>query len=177
MFDTLPDFFSLVIAVAALIFARKAYTQVTALSERLDAMESLASSALTEPAPVPPPLPAHESPIAPAAESEVETEVTDGAAPPPRPVTPPPLPDIAAAAPASQSGPGFEERIGTRWVVWVGGLTLALGGFFMVRYSIDAGLLGPGVRTLLGGAFARALLAAGEGTRRQESVSTIEALP
>ena len=81
---------------------------------------------------------------------------------------PPPLP----TAP-----PGFEERIGTRWVVWVGGLTLALGGFFMVRYSIDAGLLGPGVRTLLGGAFALALLAAGEWTRRKENISAIEALP
>src|SRR5213595_1911300 len=81
---------------------------------------------------------------------------------------PPPLP---------QPEPGFEERIGTRWVVWVGGLTLALGGFFMVRYSIDAGLLGPGVRVLLGGAFALALLAAGEWTRRKESISTIEALP
>ena len=47
----------------------------------------------------------------------------------------------------------------------------------MVRYSIEAGLLGPGVRTLLGGAFALALLAAGEWTRRKESVSTIAALP
>jgi uncharacterized membrane protein len=56
-------------------------------------------------------------------------------------------------------------------------LTLALGGFFMVRYSIDAGLLGPGVRTLLGGAFALALLAAGEWTRRRENISAIEALP
>ncbi len=47
----------------------------------------------------------------------------------------------------------------------------------MVRYSIEAGLLGPGVRTLLGGAFALALLAAGEWTRRKESISTIAALP
>ena len=47
----------------------------------------------------------------------------------------------------------------------------------MVRYSIDAGLLGPGVRTILGGLFALALLAAGEWTRRKESISTIEALP
>ena len=78
---------------------------------------------------------------------------------------------------SARPGPGFEERIGTRWVVWVGGLTLALGGFFMVRYSIDAGLLGPGVRILLGGAFALALLAAGEWTRRKESISAIAALP
>ena len=63
------------------------------------------------------------------------------------------------------------KRIGTRWVVWVGGLTLALGGFFMVRYSIEAGLLGPGVRMMLGGLFALALLAAGEWTRRKESIS------
>ena len=67
---------------------------------------------------------------------------------------PPPLP---------QPDRGFEETIGTRWVVWIGGLTLALGGFFMVRYSIEAGLLGPGVRTMLGGLFALALLAAANG--------------
>ena len=83
---------------------------------------------------------------------------------------PPPLPQPVAT-------PSFEERIGTRWVVWVGGLTLALGGFFMVRYSIEAGLVGPGVRVLLGGAFALALLGAGEWLRRKESASTIEALP
>ena len=62
-------------------------------------------------------------------------------------------------------------------MVWVGGLTLALGGFFMVRYSIEAGLLGPGVRTVLGGLFALALLAAGEWTRRKEDISQIAALP
>src|SRR5262249_61209300 len=90
---------------------------------------------------------------------------SDGAPPPP---PPPPLPEAP---------PGFEERIGTRWVVWVGGLTLALGGFFMVRYSIEAGLLGPGVRTILGGLFALALLGAGEWTRRKESISQIAALP
>ena len=47
----------------------------------------------------------------------------------------------------------------------------------MVRYSIEAGLIGAGVRTALGGLFALALLAAGEWTRRKESISTIAALP
>jgi uncharacterized membrane protein len=75
------------------------------------------------------------------------------------------------------AGPGLEERLGTRWVVWIGGLALALGGFFMVRYSIEAGLLGPGVRVFLGGLFAAALLAAGEWSRRKESISNIQALP
>ena len=55
-------------------------------------------------------------------------------------VPPPPLPPAEA---------GFEERFGTRWVVWIGGLALALGGFFLVRYSIQAGLIGPDVRISL----------------------------
>src|SRR6266852_3549306 len=175
MFDSPFDFFSLVIAIVAFIFARKAFNQTAELRARLDVMETLASSAAAA-RPMPPPLPAQEAPIAPSAADQIRIETTEQESPPPgQPVAPPPMPDVPVAAPASQ--PGFEERIGTRWVVLVGGLTLALGGFFMVRYSIDAGLLGPGVRTLLGGAFALALLAAGEWTRRKESISTIEALP
>ena len=175
MFDSPFDFFSLVIAIVAFIFARKAFNQTAALRARLDLMETVASSAAAA-RPMPPPLPAQEAPIAPSASDQIRIETTEEESPPPsQPLAPPPMPDIPAAA--SQPGPGFEERIGTRWVVWVGGLTLALGGFFMVRYSIDAGLLGPGVRTLLGGAFALALLAASEWTRRKESISAIEALP
>ena len=172
MSDFSFDFFSLVIAVVAFIFARKAFNQVGVLRARLDALEALAAATMA----TPPPLPAQQAPIAPSAadDTRVATPEEDspsiqpGPAPQETAEMPPPLP---------QAQPGFEERIGTRWVVWVGGLTLALGGFFMVRYSIEAGLLGPGVRTLLGGAFALALLAAGEWTRRKESISAIDALP
>src|SRR3984885_14310510 len=165
------EFFTLVIAIVAFIFARKALNQVGALRARLDAMEAAALGAAATMV-APPARWSHEIPIAPQATGENGAETEQMAAPIP---SPPPIPDVPASV--QQSGPGFEERIGTRWVVWVGGLTLALGGFFLVRYSIEQGLLGPGVRVLLGGLFALALLAAGEWTRRKESIAAIEPLP
>ncbi|PKR89003.1 DUF2339 domain-containing protein [Pleomorphomonas diazotrophica] len=60
----------------------------------------------------------------------------------------------------------LEEKIGSRWAVWVGGLALGLGGIFLVRYSIEAGLLGPAARVLLGLVFSALLLAGGEWLRR-----------
>ncbi|QDW43731.1 DUF2339 domain-containing protein [Bradyrhizobium sp. KBS0727] len=179
MFDNPLDFAALVIAIVAFIFARKAINQAAALRTRLDAIEARAITRSVPP--LPRPMQAAEQATTPAAA---------GVAP-----TPPVIPDVESIAPAAEPAPeiastpaaappplprpdrGFEETVGTRWVVWIGGLTLALGGFFMVRYSIDAGLLGPGVRTILGGLFALALLAAGEWTRRKESISAIEALP
>ena len=71
----------------------------------------------------------------------------------------------------------IEETLGTRWAVWVGGLALALGGIFLVRYTIEAGLLGPGVRIALGALFALALAAAGEYVRRREMDDDVIGLP
>jgi hypothetical protein len=100
MLDLPFDFFSLVIALVALILAFKAFNQAAALRARLDVMERQASAAA--PQPVPPPLIAHEAPIAPAAASEIRTETADEAAAPPiQPAAPPPLPDTPAAVPSS----------------------------------------------------------------------------
>jgi uncharacterized membrane protein len=174
------DLLSLLIAVVALLVARKTFNRVDELRVRLEAMQSFAAAAAVRPTtpPVPPPAePEHAPPLV-AAEPSVTDQpaapVTAPAASDPEAVTattPPPLP------PPPPADPGFEERLGTRWVVWIGGLTLALGGFFLVRYSIEAGLIGPHVRIMLGGLFALALLAAGEWTRRKESISDIVALP
>src|SRR5215212_4007913 len=171
MLDTPFDFFALLIAVVAFLFARKAFNQAAILRARLDAIEAKGfqpapvspSEALERAVPTSSPELAAEHPAIHAAPAAADQTA---------------VPQASATSPAAPApGPGFEERIGTRWVVWVGGLTLALGGFFMVRYSIDAGLLGPGVRVLLGGLFALALLVAGEWTRRKESLSAIQALP
>ncbi len=73
----------------------------------------------------------------------------------------------APAAPAPER-PSLEERFGTRWVIWVGGLALALGGVFLVRYSIEQGWIGPGVRIALGWLLAAALAGSGEWLRRRQ---------
>lgn len=71
----------------------------------------------------------------------------------------------AASAPAPAES--LENLLGARWAVWAGGLALALGGVFLVRYSIESGLLGPGVRLTLAALFGLALIAVGELIRRK----------
>jgi uncharacterized membrane protein len=68
------------------------------------------------------------------------------------------------AAPPSEN---LENLLGARWAVWAGGLALALGGVFLVRYSIESGLLGSGVRLTLAALFGLALIAVGELIRRK----------
>ena len=80
--------------------------------------------------------------------------------PPPQPTAVPPVP------PAKPSEPerviSIEEKFGTRWTVWIGGVALALGGIFLVKYSIEAGLIGPGLRLFFGALLAAALVTGGE---------------
>src|SRR5215831_6340869 len=180
MFDWPFDWLSFAIAIGALVLALRAFNRADKLRARLDALEAAQARAAAPP--MPPPLaplqeleatlaappPGEAAEPAPAETEADETPATEAATASASTTPPPPLPPTP---------PGFEERIGTRWVVWIGGLTLALGGFFLVRYSIEAGLVGPRVRIFCGGLFALALLAAGEWTRRKESISDIVALP
>ena len=87
-----------------------------------------------------------------------------------------------AAAPASPPQPApktisLEERFGTQWVVWAGGIALALGGFFLVRQAIEQGWFGPAFQVLLGAVLALALIAAGAWTRRHEILTGVTGLP
>lgn len=96
----------------------------------------------------------------------------------------PPVADVAPAAPWRFPGAGrkrcapaapppptrppldLESMIAGRLPIWIGGAALVLAGFFLVRWSIESGLLNPAVRVILAAIFAVALIAASEVARR-----------
>lgn len=87
-------------------------------------------------------------------------------------------PDSAPPAPETPSrSASMEQAFGTKWLVWIGGIALALGGIFMVRYSIEAGLVGPGVRIAMGAAFAACLGVVGEFARRRDLTASLAGVP
>lgn len=61
---------------------------------------------------------------------------------------------------------GFENIVGAKLPIWIGGAALVLSAFFLVRYSIENGLLGPAARTIIAGLFGLVLIAASEVARR-----------
>ncbi|MXO86985.1 DUF2339 domain-containing protein [Altererythrobacter aurantiacus] len=63
----------------------------------------------------------------------------------------------------------FEDLFGRRLSIWAGGVTLAIAGILLVLFSIEQGLLSPGVRVALSFLFGAALLAAAELAHRFEA--------
>src|SRR5215470_209269 len=103
------------------------------------------------------------------------------AAPPPAaaPVAPaavesPPVPPARVIAAASDwanaksaSKPAvpresLEERVMRRWAVWLGGVALAFGAYFLVKFSIEQGWFGPVARVSAGAGLGLALWALSE---------------
>jgi uncharacterized membrane protein len=137
-------------------------TRILALEAPRDGVAPAAAAPAPLPLPPPPPVALQPSDLAVEPPGEFA----------PTPLPPPPSLPAGGTTPVPER-PGLEERFGTRWVVWVGGLALALGGVFMVRYSIEQGWIGPGVRIGLGALLAAALIGTGEWLRRSEGRSDI----
>ncbi|WP_267388894.1 DUF2339 domain-containing protein [Sphingomonas sp. GC_Shp_3] len=111
------------------------------------------------------------TPLAVPAEN-VSTITPEDIAPPVTPVVPS-RPEPTASEPKPAPPPRspkprmtFETIVGGKLPIWIGAAALVLSGFFLVRYSIDSGLLGPFARTLLAGLFALVLIAGSELARR-----------
>ncbi len=164
----------LLVSLFALFFwHRKLADRIRSLEQTVDVLrrriEEPAPASLTDQE-----VPASETPTEATGEVTVEAMAStpDHAMPPvmeaAREMVPEPEPAATETVAAGQPKPreSFESRFGARWSVWVGGLALALGGIFLVRYSIDAGLLGPAARLVLATLFGLALAGAGEVLRR-----------
>lgn len=59
----------------------------------------------------------------------------------------------------------FENFVGGRLLIWIGGIALAVAGLFLVRHSIEIGLITPPVRMAMAAAFGLLLVGAGEYSR------------
>jgi len=66
---------------------------------------------------------------------------------------------------------GLEQQFGTFLPVWIGGIALALSGFFLVKYSIENNFLNPVVRITLGTIFGISLLYASKAIRNKPNLS------
>jgi uncharacterized membrane protein len=177
------DFLAAVVAIVALLFVLPLRRRVRDLELRVAVLSGLQPGAGA--APQAPPAPMADGMEHAALDRIVARAALEAATPSERmdeaaiaaiiqdAAQPPPPPPQQPAEPAKS----FEERFGASWVVWIGGIALALGGIFLVQYSIEAGLIGPGVRIFLGGLLAAALIAAGEWTRRQEQLSGFAGVP
>ncbi len=159
--------------IVALVVGVSAKNRLIVLQDRLNRMEGdlrLLKAQAAQPTPPPPEQ---------AAQTIEAASVAEAApAQPEEPRATAPVPAIPAA-PAQPVPPrqDFEEKLGSRWAVWVGGVALALGGIFLVRYSIEQNLLQPATRIALGGLFALALIGAGEWLRRRESAFALPGIP
>ncbi len=171
----------LLLVLAALISARRQSKRLAALEQQTtklaDELAILRGQGPT-PAPradaVPPTLsaPARQPDAPPKLPTSVPLATPGGSG---HPLDAAPLPPVAPSPTAPT--PSLEERLGTRWAVWLGGLALGLGGLLLVRYSIEQGYFGPAARVTLGLVFATVLAAAGEWFRRGERDIGLTAIP
>jgi uncharacterized membrane protein len=70
------------------------------------------------------------------------------------------------ATPRGSGGDSLEQALTSRWLVWLGGAAIALGGGFLVKYSIDQGWFGPEARVAISALIGGALVGLGEWLRR-----------
>lgn len=191
----MTGFFVLVLGVVAAILWRKSRAlerRLRVVEPRLDTLEwalrqrgqetaretvpEPPADPVSEPAPIAQPAPAPQLAIPsliPARREEpvARSEPSDLPAPPTEPLAPAePVEAFEAGQQGSPDRPrfDFEDLFGRLLPIWAGGVALAVAGFFLVRYSIEQGLLGPTVRTAFGFLFGTGLIAGAEIAYRQE---------
>ena len=139
--------------LVALVQLNSLKQEVAALKLKLFQFELNANAAINEKSPADPQIdnvkPLHSSDIPAAVYKPVS-------------IKPTPARKTIAKKPSSiellfkQLRAGFEQN----WMTWIGAIALALGGVFLAKYSLEAGLLSPVMRLSAGGLFGVGLIAA-----------------
>lgn len=136
--------------------------EIRKLRDRLDELESRAFG----------PAPAEEfvaAPAAPEPDYRAAAKVTGSRAP--RVIDTPTAPQELPSETEADNGQSrsslfadlsFESLVGGKLPIWVGGIALVFAGFFLVRYTIEAGLFGPGARAVAATIFALAMIGVSE---------------
>ena len=171
-----------VVGIAAYVSQQKSRNEIRALRNRLtaatDRLEELTETVAAlhaelglEPEPEATPSAAEAPEAAPDAARAAFERSLLGAAPRAEPAAAePPATEPPAAEPPAAEPPaagGLEQSLTSRWLVWLGAVTIALGSIFLVKYSIEQGWLGPAIRVALGFMFGVCLAVAGEWLRQR----------
>lgn len=159
------------------------FVSITTMKERITILEQRVDWLVAHGAEAAAPAPAEESAHETAWQPSAQREAGAAATPDPPPA---PLPASAAAASASDkavqeepaqeeawpAGPHetlsglFERLVAGKMLIWLGGIALVLSAIFLIRYSIEVGLITPAARMAGAGMFGLALVGAGEWARR-----------
>ncbi|GAB4354334.1 MAG: DUF2339 domain-containing protein [Kiloniellaceae bacterium] len=164
------------LGIAAFAGSRRAQRQVELLSAALQRLNGELAALRRQAAPEPQP---PETEAAPPVEPEAPRQ-TEPASPDAPEASPAPTQTAAAQAAVPPSGPrlGIEQWLTSRGLIWLGGITLALAGLFLAKYTYDHGwlALGPAARCAAGFLFGLALTAGGEWLRRRPLQRAVAAL-
>jgi uncharacterized membrane protein len=88
--------------------------------------------------------------------------------------------DVNAAATARLHMPpprNVEQALASRWLVWLGGAAIAIGGLLFIKYAYDNGLISPILQVIIGWLAGAGLIAAGEVLLRRRGEAVKDFVP
>ena len=162
---------SFAIAIKAMFRSRRTADALRDLREKINLLEDRLlrfDERLQAARPAPAPEMPRADIAAPQAQEHISEPQQPAAEPPETPE--PPAASTPVPGPATvRDGRRLEQLIVENWLVWLGGVALALGGAFLVKLSIDYGWLTPAVRVVLGVALGFFLSGAAEWVVRRDT--------
>ncbi len=166
----LIELVGLVVAFIAYFRVQRTRHDVARLQQKLDRLSALMEASPPSSRPQREAPETHSEPSLPfpkPAKPEERPEPPPTTVPFTTPSSTPPLTAHERAEASEIPRPSLEESITSRWMVWLGSVALAFGGIFLIKYSIDQGLLGPATRVSLAGLVGVGLVVLGEWVRQR----------